>query len=205
MSQSDVAEGLQLLYNWSPTERPRLPVPQEAEEISFGELREKSISQYSRPHTRMYFTSAPTRAERVLRFAKDNFQSLPQAAQSEVDAVDSSFTVERLRRYASSANSPSCIQIKPTVQKTQEAVFYELFVMSIKSGLMKINVFELISKLKYLAFKGVYKLKLKEFLTLITSMSQYNSFPSHHMKVIKQYLTTIFKIFDPKSNSSTPR
>jgi len=114
-----------------------------------------------------------------------------------MDAEDTSFIK---KRYLSIENSPLCIQRKSTIQKMQEEVFMELFVISVKSGLTRVNTYELIYKLKYLAFRGVYKLTLKEFLFIITNMSQYSCFPPDHLKTIQQYLAMIFKIFDPKSN-----
>jgi hypothetical protein len=134
----------------------------------------------------------------MVKFGKDRFHYSPKTAKTEIGAGDTSFTI---RRYSSTVNSPSYIQIKPITQKTQEGVFMELLIISIKSGLARINTYELISKLKYLAYREVYKFTLKEFLAIVTNMSQYSCFPPHHLKIIQQYLTTLFKIFDPKSNS----
>jgi hypothetical protein len=47
VSQEDVVEGLELLYNWQPTTQPKLPIPQEPKEVSFDEQKEKNFSQYS--------------------------------------------------------------------------------------------------------------------------------------------------------------
>ena len=134
------------------------------------------------------------------------FTSVPEIRNSSIGVwtegddhgLDYSFGTERLKRYESSIYSPTHLQLKPA-QKNRELILLEIVKLSIKSGLKYINAFEVISKLKLLAHKGITKLKVDVFVELICQMNNYKHFSSHELKTMKQYLNAIYKIFDPKS------
>lgn len=203
ITSQNVTQGLQLLYTWQPSSQSKLALPSETEKLPAGKIK------YLISHIRLDFLSSSNIIEKspVIRFLGiPEGQNSPTGGWSEGDdrAMDCSFTTEKLKRYGSSAYSPSCVQLRSSSQRNKEGVLDEIVLMSIKSGLKKVNAYEAISRLKFVSERGIRQLTLDQFLKIITDMNAYKYLPSYSLKSIRQYLNILFKIFDAKSTSILP-
>jgi len=185
-----------LLYNWKPVQRVKLGIPK-----NIKEGKHKSDNMYSfYSYLRLQFVSPTDKSEKT---ALVRFSSNPEGFnwagwnETEEQMEDYSFSTEKIKRYASSS-TPSCVPPKPPIQKNKEHIFHDILMLSIRSGLKRVNAFEVISKLKTLAFKGKDKINQSEFLAIITGMSKYKCLPLYCLKSMKQYLISFFKNFDSK-------
>eukprot|EP00826_Nyctotherus_ovalis_P002423 TRINITY_DN10483_c0_g4_i2.p1 TRINITY_DN10483_c0_g4~~TRINITY_DN10483_c0_g4_i2.p1 ORF type:complete len:141 (-),score=12.57 TRINITY_DN10483_c0_g4_i2:18-440(-) len=119
-------------------------------------------------YCRYYFVPPPERPDKppLIKLASSIEWQGPAWSGTEEHAVEYSFSSDRLKRYPSSIPSPSYIPLKPAALNSRNHVLNEILMLSIKSGLKRINVFELISKLKLLAFRGKGRIKMGDFMAV---------------------------------------
>lgn len=176
-------------------------MPESKEGSVLEESKERNAIQYFSLYCRHYLVSPPERPDKppLVRFGSKIGRESFGCNGAEEHAAECSFSCDRLKKCPSSVPSPSYTPFRPAVSNSRSHVLNEILVLSIKSGLKRINAFELISKLKLLAFRGKGRIKMGDFMDIVTSMKPYKYLPAHCLKLMKQHLTSFFKNFDSKS------
>ena len=113
---------------------------------------------------------------------------------------EDTFSTEKLKKcMTSNCYSPSFESAKhSSLLVNAEKILLDIHITSFKSGLRYLNVFEVISKLKFLASKGITQITLDLFIEFILKIFQYKQLPSHHVDIMKKYLEILYNIVDTK-------
>ncbi len=113
-----------------------------------------------------------------------------------------SFSSGKLRRYVSELASPS----QPPVSggKPIEQVLGEISLLSVKSGLKRIGVYDAVSRLKCMAAQGRTTVTLQEFTDFVFSHPAHRSTQSYQLAVMRPYLASVFSVFDKESTTAIP-
>jgi len=109
-----------------------------------------------------------------------------------------SFSTEKIKKhvgYSQSVISPGIY----AQQNIKENSIREIQLLAIKSGLIKLNCYNIISKFKHLQYSGIKKLKSEEFIEIIQGQFYYKFLPEHILNSTKFQLLKIYSILDTKN------